>query len=810
MRRATQAVRLRVLFLALFFALGAVAVAPLAEPAPRAAADGCAEPGGADPYLHTCGAQIVAADGTPVVLHALNWYGFDSNDFVAGGLRYATYQAIVDRIKALGYNALRIPFSNELVERDPVVSDIGPICVGLSCLPITGAQVLGLNGELAGRDALSILKTIVDYAGQQGLYVILDDHRSEAAWGPEENGLWYTNTLCPSDAAPYTCYTPQSWLNDWNTVGRLFQNDPYVIGMDLRNEPHWVNPAVSGGAGRWQPSSCALYVQFAHWGPCGGVNNDSTDWAQAATQAGNELLGLNPHWLIFVEGGSTYPQDAGDTTFSQDGWGENLQGVASDPIRLSVANRLVYSPHDYRNYGPTDSAADMTASWTRNFGFLAEPGQPYTAPLWLGEFGTCTHDNSCVSDVSSGNQAGWWFSTLIGYLDNPPNGIAGPISWGYWPVNGTYSDSWSYDGSPSSQHWRTCYGQREDYGVLGGDWSTLSSPLLQSLLLPATATPSPSATPSSTATATPSATATDTPSASATVMPSASATVMPSASATVSATATITGAATATPTETPSPTATATPTSSPTASDTATPMPTATPGPPTQWPTFSCAPYTLVPTPAPTATATPTPVSQPQPRAANTATPTATPTPTLTPSPTATATATLPPTAIPTPRATSTPTPRPKSNPRPTPRPAPPLVAARGTDPRRIIWLDVQVRRASHRLSGWLRYNDHRKGLALHDLVLRAADATCGSTRTATVVARLGDKRHTYDATLRLTIDRKRHARFTMRLGRGYVVTAALSGSASITCAPRPPTAPARPAGPPFPWEHRLPPSRSY
>lgn len=138
------------------------------------------------------------------------------------------------------------------------------------------------------------------------------------------------------------------------------------------------------------------------------------------------------------------------------------------------------------------------------------------------------------------------------------------------------------------------------------------------------------------------------------------------------------------------------------------------------------------------------------------------------------------------------------------------MVAARGTDPHHTIWLDVQVRRdARHRLSGHLTYNDHRRGFALHELALRAADTACGSTRTATVVARLADKRHSYDATLRLTIDRKRHARFTMRLGRGYTVTATLSGSAAITCAPRPRVTPSHPAGPPYPWEHRLPPSRS-
>lgn len=630
-------------------------------------------------YVHTSGSQLLDACGNGVILHALNWYGFDSNDFAAGGLHYWSYKTIINRIKSLGYNALRIPFSNELVERNPVVSNLTSICVGQSCLPVpgtistplTGAYLLAAandgganNADLIGLTALHILKTIVDYAGQQGLYVILDDHRSEAAWGPEEDGLWYTSLSCPAAAAPFTCYTPQSWLNDWATLGSLFQNDPAVTGMDLRNEPHWVNPAVSGGAGRWQPTSCALFVEFAHWGPCGGQNDPATDWAQAATQAGDELLAANSHWLMFVEGGSTYyqdPQDANPTVFTQDSWGENLQGVVSDPIIFSVAGRpvsdqLVYSAHDYRWYQTNDTVADMYSTWTRNFGFVTAPGQPYTAPLWIGEFGSCTHANQCDQATLSQNEGGFWFSTFMGYLQNgdPANNVPGDINWSYWPVNGTYSNSWDY----GSNNWRTCYGQREDYGVLGGDWMTLASPLLQSMLIPSTPAPTPTATVVGTATPTTAVTATATATATSvmtgTTTPTATmpptVTNTATVSATTTATATIPAGATVTVTPgvtmTPTPTETGTPAAGPTG--TATPVPTPTLGPPTQWGTYTCAPI-------PTTTPLP-PVNTPIPPAAtntNTpepATPTALPTraplPTSTPRP-ALPTATPRPTSVP-------------------------------------------------------------------------------------------------------------------------------------------------------------------
>lgn len=545
------------------------------------------------PYLQTAGTRIADGCGNPVTLHALNWYGFDSNDFVAGGLYTQTYQAIVDHIKSLGYNALRIPFSNEMVERNPVVSDLGSICKGQTCLPLSGATVLGPNSSLVGLHALDILKTIVDYAGQQGLYVILDDHRSEAAWGPEENGLWYTSPSCAS-AALYTCYDPQSWLTDWQTIATTLISETNVIGMDLRNEPHWVNPTVPSGANRWQPSSCALYVQYAHWGPCNGLNIDSTDWAQAATTAGNMLLGLNPNWLIFVEGGSTYPQDTQGTVYTQDGWGQNLQGVATDPISLSVPNRVVYSPHDYRWYQTNDTAANMQSDWTRTFGFISTPGISYTAPLWVGEFGSCTNNNGCIvsSAPPTGSESGWWLSTFINYMNNPPAPISGPISWSYWPLNGTYSDSWSY----SANDWQTCYGQRESYGVLGSDWSTLSSPLLQNTLIPGSVDGSlpPSSWPDFQG-------------------PLTAAQCIPSAYQ----------AAHPTPTATPVPPTPIPPTSTPVPPTATSIPPTATPVPPTNTPIPPTATATNTPVP-PTATSTNTPVP---PTATATARPTATRTP---------------------------------------------------------------------------------------------------------------------------------------------------------------------------------------
>ena len=104
----------------------------------------------------------------------INWYGFETPDEIAHGLWAQDYHAVINDIKNLGYNTIRIPFSNQMVET-PIVPQ------NLSFYNSTGP----INTDLKGLNALQILDKIIAYAGQAGLKVILDDHRSEAGESAE-------------------------------------------------------------------------------------------------------------------------------------------------------------------------------------------------------------------------------------------------------------------------------------------------------------------------------------------------------------------------------------------------------------------------------------------------------------------------------------------------------------------------------------------------------------------------------------------------------------------------------------------------
>lgn len=368
-------------------------------------------------YWHTSGSQILDANGQQVRIAGINWYGFETTDEVAHGLYAQDYHAILSTIKAEGYNTIRLPFSNQMVE-SPIVP-----------AAISSANGSGpINSDLAGLNSLQVMDKIITAAGADGLKVILDNHRSEAGNSNEPSGLWYTSA-----------YPEKNWIADWQTLATRYASfkdaagNPIVIGMDLRNEPFTM---ANGGAN----GSC--WTGDTTTGGC-PTTNTAQNWPAAAQRAATAILNINPSLLIFVEGVDCYSGNC-------DWQGGNLQGAGAYPVTLPVANRLVYSAHDYGPdlYGQpwfngSTTAASLQAVWTKNWAYLAINN---TAPVWVGEFGT-TNVATDIVNTSAGSQ-GQWFSSLVSFLVSQPD-----INWTYWALNGEDSfgllDS-NYDPTPVS------------------------------------------------------------------------------------------------------------------------------------------------------------------------------------------------------------------------------------------------------------------------------------------------------------------------------------------------------------------------
>lgn len=373
-------------------------------------------------YWHTSGTQILDENDRQVRIAGVTWYGMESSYWVPAGLDYQPYTRIMDEVKVLGYNAIRLPFSNELVETNPIVT-----------------EKVAANPQLRGMHALVVMDLLVRYAGKIGLKIILDDHRCHAARPQHVNlldePLWYTAQ-----------YPESSWIRDWQFLARRYLHDDAVIGFDLRNEPH------TDGPGPW--SLYSYLHEGATWGPYGGVDNPATDWRLAAERGGNAVLSVNPHLLIFVEGVQLYPDATQPSGVDSYWWGSILTGVQKYPVILNVPHQLVYSPHDW---GPWKwnmpwfsnmTYESLQQVWTRYWAFIVtNPSASEAAPLWIGEFGTFTDNPRAIYQREPGNQA-TWFQYFVHYLDQHEE-----IGWSFFALNGTNSKNHLANNGLLNPHW---------------------------------------------------------------------------------------------------------------------------------------------------------------------------------------------------------------------------------------------------------------------------------------------------------------------------------------------------------------------
>lgn len=334
----------------------------------------------ADGWFSTSGNQIVDSEGNAVKIAGVNWFGFESGNAAPHGLWTRSYQDMMDQMKDLGFNTVRLPFSSDM----------------LHAATASGIDY-NLNPDLQGLTPLQIMDRIVEYADEIGMKVILDHHRSSAGDGTSENGLWY-------DSA----HSEAQWIADWQMLAERYADEPAVIGADLHNEPY---------NGTWGDGS-------------------ATDWAAAAERAGNAIGTVNANWLIFVEGIGTYE---GENYW----WGGNLMGVRDRPVELDVDNKLVYSAHDYGNsvyaqpwFQGSDFGDDLPQKFEEMWGYIYREN---IAPVYIGEFGTRLEDpkDAVWLEALTSYLAGDFDND--GTIDLPA-GDEG-ISWTYWSWNPNSSDT---------------------------------------------------------------------------------------------------------------------------------------------------------------------------------------------------------------------------------------------------------------------------------------------------------------------------------------------------------------------------------
>jgi endoglucanase len=368
-------------------------------------------------FLHTSGNKIVDSTGATVRLTGINWFGMETDNHTFHGLwagRPATWTQQLTHMAQLGFNTIRVPYTGVSLQSGTQATSVNT----------------DSNPDLVGLSPLQILDKVVNFAGSLGMRVFLDRHRPTTA---RQTALWNGDGV--SEA---------SEIADWQMLAQHFAGNSTVVGADLFNEPH-ADGTDPQGVG-------------ADWG-----TGDARDWRLAAERMGNAILSVNPNWLIIVEGVSCNLPSGGtpngfdnipDDPMACDWWGGNLSLAGQFPVRLNVANRLVYSAHDYAlsvfpGPGQCDTSngqgqpwfrdpafpSNLPAVWDHFWGYLAKQN---IAPVLVGEFGSLMQ---CAKDQQ-------WMNALVSYI------MANGLSFTYW--------SWNPDSADTG-------------GIVGDDWNTVQT-----------------------------------------------------------------------------------------------------------------------------------------------------------------------------------------------------------------------------------------------------------------------------------------------------------------------------------------------
>lgn len=362
--------------------------------------------------LSNSGRYLVDACQNRFKLKSVNWYGASDTWQVPIGLHKQSIAYIADLILQMGFNSVRLPFSNQAIH---------------DTNPVDPAHVAA-NPELIGKSPLQVYDAVVKGLTDAGIVVILNNHTTTSEWccNYDKNGLWWGGN------GSYWQDT-QQWQADWVFLTNRYQNIRLVAGADLRNEV------------RTMKGNTEIDPRSPNWG--GGGD----DWRAAATNAGNAIVKANPKMLVILEGINW----TGVPMFG--GYRPLLGPVYDTPANLLDPAKLMYAAHNYGYIGPNATGAGgivdggnptyrsmnkatLYDNLNRGFGFVATPGKAYSAPVWVSEFGIGFEANTPDSDKT-------WFANLTQYL------IDNDLDFAYWALNGTKTDS------------------VESYGLLNDDWS---------------------------------------------------------------------------------------------------------------------------------------------------------------------------------------------------------------------------------------------------------------------------------------------------------------------------------------------------
>ncbi|KAL3148715.1 hypothetical protein ABBQ38_014128 [Trebouxia sp. C0009 RCD-2024] len=384
-------------------------------PAPNAAKPYSWLPDGS--YLTTVADQIVDQNNNAVTMHGIAWYGFGNpgTDMVeglqaAGDSQVEDFATVVFRMKALGFNTIKLPFSFDTLN----AGSIRPFNDGCNLASVdTLRSGLTEGGKVVASNAVFPTNPSPAYSGMSCNQYLPSDTMDRFLWVINyfaTNGFYVVPDWHPGNpSSNREIFDQTSWQNNYVSLfGKLISTYPSVVGklvFDIANE-------LDGFGIRWEATSGKPGLQDIY-------------------------LNLLPRLFAISKGVPFMIQGAGQANLVN--WGD---GFVTDPATIqqnglsnpnpfftalmatSYVNQVVLGPHVY---GPS-----VTMVTSRISG----------AGLWNRM--TVSFGSKTVTGYCSGGNSLWSLVNLVAYMHNQGAAAGGHTninSWIFWAWNPSSSDT---------------------------------------------------------------------------------------------------------------------------------------------------------------------------------------------------------------------------------------------------------------------------------------------------------------------------------------------------------------------------------
>ncbi|KAK3315663.1 glycoside hydrolase family 5 protein [Apodospora peruviana] len=344
--------------------------------------------------LQTKGRWITDASGGRNVTYVGVSWPAHGETMVPEGLQYRSVASIVEKVKSLGMNAIRLTYAIEMIDqvyendgKDVPIWDAFVAALGKENGTKVFGEVVNNNPEFGeSTTRLEVFDAIAAECAKQQIYLHLDNHVSKASWccNPFDGNSWWEDKF----------FDTENWLRGLSFMARHGKRWPALTSMSLRNELR-------------QPlTNTTLYRESYNW----------QTWYKYTLLGAKAINTLHPDLLIFLSG---IDSDTNLTAVVEQTALPGTHKFSVNDFNLAKPNKLLLELHTYIT--PRDCPSFKETLSKAGFGVLAGDSG-LEIPLMMTEFGwtqdATTWDSTvyakCLREFLPEQKVGWMIWVLAG------------------------------------------------------------------------------------------------------------------------------------------------------------------------------------------------------------------------------------------------------------------------------------------------------------------------------------------------------------------------------------------------------------